>query len=334
MRKIIILTSFLLLSTILIAVLYFSNLGVGTRSNEKILQYIPQETALIFEFKNDKSFYEIFKDYELFNIILGKQRIAEIAQLQTSLFKQPQLSDATNSQTVFLSVYPDKADSVDLLWTMTSDNQISPDRIYELLGMPSTDLKTEKISLSGEDVLKVNIKSLNKPFYLFINKTFISGSFSKNLIQRFLDKNSPKIKKEFIAEINTFSQKNDNSPFNIFINHSSSFSFLEKFLRNKAGGNFLLLNQLGGSSILNMNFKSDAFMFNGISKPDPKTDNYLNLFLYQKPVVTAIKKIFPENTSNFIAFGISDFARFHSNLLQLFQRREELTQLTAQMERI
>jgi hypothetical protein len=334
MRKIIILTSFLLISIILIAVLYFSNLAPGSRNNEKILAYIPRETALIFQFKNDKSFYEIFKDYQLFNTVLGKQRVTEIAELQSLLFKQPQLAEATDDQTVFLSVYPNKADSLDLLWVIASNGKLPADQIDQFARLSSGDFKTEKILVSGQDVLGITIKSLNKTFYLFLNKTFLAGSFSKSVIEKFLDKKTLKIKKEFIDEINTFGHKNDNSPFNVFINHESTFTFLEKFLRNKASGNFMLLKQLEGSSILNMNFKSDAFMFNGISKPDPGTANYFNVFLNQKPVITTVKNMFPENTANFIAFGISDFALFHSNLLQLFKKRNELSKLTTQIGRI
>jgi len=334
MKKIVILTSVLLISTILIAILYFSNLGVETHNNDKILAYIPQETALIFQFKNDKSLNDIFKDYDLFNTILGAQRVVEITQLQLLLLKQPQLLEASDNQNVFLSFYPNSADSVDLLWTMAINNKIPAGDIYNLLLLSSNDIAAKKISLSKQDVLEINIKSLNKIFYLFINKGLGAGSFSKYLIQKFLDKSTPKIRKEFIAEINISGQKNENSPFNIFINHSSAFSFLRSFIRNKPDGNFFLLNQLKGFSILNMNYKSDAFMFNGISKVDTASNNYLNVFLNQKPVPNTIKKAFPANTSNFIAFGVSDYMLFHSNVSHLLQKRNELSKLSTQMNRL
>jgi len=334
MKKIIILTSVLLISTILIAILYFSNLGVETNNNDRVLAHIPQETALIFQFKNDKSLNDIFKDYDLFNTILGAQRVAEITQLQLLLLKQPQLLEASDNQNVFLSFYPISTDSVDLLWAMALNNKIPASDIYKLLLLPSNDLIAKEISVSKQDVLEINIKPLNKIFYLFINNGLGAGSFSKYLIQKFLDKNTPKIPKEFISEINKSNQKNEDSPFNIFINHSSAFSFLGNFMRNKPDGNFLLLNQLKGFSILNMNFKSDAFMFNGISKVDTGSANYLNVFLNQKPVPTTIKNTFPANTSNFIAFGVSDYMRFHSNVRQLLHKRNELSKLTAQMNRL
>ena len=100
MRKIIILTSVLLISTILIAILYFSNLGVETHNNDKILASIPQETALIFQFKNDRSLNDVFKDYEIFNTILGAQRVAEITQLQLLLLEHPQLLEASDNQNI------------------------------------------------------------------------------------------------------------------------------------------------------------------------------------------------------------------------------------------
>jgi hypothetical protein len=333
MKKIIILTSVLLISTVFIAILYFSNLSVETHNNDKILALVPDETALIFQFKNDKSLNDVFKDYDLFNTVLGAQRVAEISQLQQLLLKQPQFDEASENQNVFLSFYPEK-DSVDLLWAVALNNKISSADVHDLLLQPSNDISAKEITISNEDVLEIKIKPLNKIFYLFISKGFATGSFSKALLQKFLDKNSPKISKEFINEINISAQKNENSPFNIFINHNSALSFLSNFMRSKPDGNFLLLDQLKGFSILNMNFKSDAFMFNGIGKVDTGSANYLNLFLHQKPVPASIKKTFPANISDFIAFGLSDYTRFHSDLRTLLQKRNELSKLTAQMNRL
>jgi hypothetical protein len=83
-----------------------------------------------------------------------------------------------------------------------------------------------------------------------------------------------------------------------------------------------------------MNFKSDALMFNGLSSTEVASKNYLNLFLNQKPIQNDIKKVLPENTSNFIAFGMSDAKRFRRDLKNYLNERNELKKLEEQFQRI
>ena len=85
MRKIIILTSVLFVSVIAAAVIYFSQLSGATQNNNKILARIPREAALIFQFKSDNITRDLFKNYELFDFILGEQRAVEINQLKNLL---------------------------------------------------------------------------------------------------------------------------------------------------------------------------------------------------------------------------------------------------------
>lgn len=331
MRKIFILTSVLFIGVILTAVLYFSQLSGGARNNYKILNRIPSETALIFQFKNDNLINDIFKNYELFNVVLGEQRVAEITQIRSLFLKQVQLLETEGNQDIFLSVFPNKADSVDILWTLSLGDNLSTEDIYEILQQPTDDFESKKIAIYKEDVLAVTIKNLDKTFYIFLKDGIAAGSFSKLLIEKFLDPSVKKISKELIADISSLDQKNNNSPFNIFINHASAFSFSKNFLRNQPDGNFLMLNQLKGFSVLNMNFKSDALMFNGIAKIDTSSASYINLFLSQNPVNNTLKKAFPINTASFITFGISDYKKFNSGLRNLFKKRNELQKLDNQI---
>jgi hypothetical protein len=80
-----------------------------------------------------------------------------------------------------------------------------------------------------------------------------------------------------------------------------------------------------------MNFKSDALMFNGVSNTDSLSNNYLNLFLHQKPVANQIKKILPQNTSSFVAFGVSDLKKFHDDVKLYLEKRNELKGIQEQL---
>ena len=71
-------------------------------------------------------------------------------------------------------------------------------------------------------------------------------------------------------------------------------------------------------------------MFNGISITDTIKPSYLNIFLNQQSAPNQIKKILPENTASFIAFGLSDFNRFNSDLKRYLQKKGDLKKLTEQ----
>ncbi len=334
MRKIIILTSVLFVSVIAAAVIYFSQLSGATQNNNKILARIPREAALIFQFKSDNITRDLFKNYELFDIILGEKRAVEINQLKNLLSMHQELLESEHTQNIFFSFFPNKMDSIDILWTMTTGNKLSTSEIQEALLQPSNEIVTKKSTIFKKEILELKFGVLDKVLYVFIEDGIAAGSFSKDLITQFINPATPKINKELIVQINSSSLKNVNSPFNAFINHGTTFSFTRNFLRNKPDGNLQLLNQLKGFTSLNMNFKNDALMFNGISKVDTSSSNYLNLFLGQQPVITELKKAFPENTANYLSFGISNYPKFHSDLLKLLNKRKELRELSKQIDRL
>ena len=64
MKKQITITLILLIATAFITVVYFKNLNPpGTRTN-RIMNVIPDDAALIFEFNNDQGFYDIFTKFK------------------------------------------------------------------------------------------------------------------------------------------------------------------------------------------------------------------------------------------------------------------------------
>jgi hypothetical protein len=79
MKKIIGITTALVLIVISLAYLYFSNLNVSSRNNDRVLSEIPADASLIFQYPNDKSLYEIFSDYTVFDTIIGTQSKKELA---------------------------------------------------------------------------------------------------------------------------------------------------------------------------------------------------------------------------------------------------------------
>lgn len=75
-------------------------------------------------------------------------------------------------------------------------------------------------------------------------------------------------------------------------------------------------------------------MFNGNTNKIGERITYTGLFLHQQPVKNTIKKIMPSNTSNYIAYGLSDYSLFHKDLKELFNTRKELDTLNKQISQM
>lgn len=330
MRNTIIFTTILFIAVIAAAGLYFSNLSSGSRQNSRALSRIPADASITAGFRYDESFREIFQGYKPFFAAVGEEKTSEIRLVQKFFLSNPELSQAVEGQFIFLSFHPAK-EHIDFLWSVSLDEKLP---LEDLLGRLSNPESGISIKTAGEDadLYEVSFKAQDKPFFLYLNNGAAWGSFSKPLLLKVADPDAGKISKEFIAEINAGSQ-NAGSPFNLFINHQALPGFAGGYLKDKINGSFQLLKNLKGFSTLNMNFKSDAVMFNGISETE-NSNAYLNLFLTQQPVTSSIKKMMPLHTADFLVFGISDYEKFGAGLQDLLKKRGELGRLEDQLKLI
>jgi hypothetical protein len=333
MNKIILSTSVLIVAVFTVAFLYFSNISASGLTNDKALSLIPNDAALIFQFKNDLSIYEIFSDYPVFDAVIGKQKEEELSALKSVLLKSGKPSNSSLGQNIFLSFHPLENDAVAFLWVMPIPPGISGQELIESL-KENNNIQYSESLVGKKRVSQLYIKSLKRIFFLQVDQNIVSGSFSRETMENSLNEKTEKIRPELVEEINRASNQNQNTPASIFVNFKNSISFLSKFLKNKPGSSFSMLNNFNGIATLNMNFKSDALMFNGITETDTSDQNYLNLFLHQQPIRNPIKRLVPDNTANYTVYGFSDYATFHKELEGLLLFRKELDQLTQTLTRI
>lgn len=332
MKTIIGITSALFIAVLSVAYLYFSNLNVKNRSNNQILSEIPSDASVIFQHQNDQSLYDIFKDYTIFDTIVGPQKKEDIHWLTNYLMSNVNLKTVMSGQKVFLSFHPSKTDSVDFLWSMQLKEKLNEEDIRKIsVSDPSNQILTfQEIE---QDIFLIKNKTRNRPFYFAIVKGIVRGSFNKDLLFRSLDKNSEKIDPEFIKTINEGVRKDENALVNLFINYNRQ-GFLQPFFRNNLSGNFEILQSFSGFSSLSLNYKNDDLIYNGLTNILNKKNNYTRLFLNQTPVKNTIKTILPYNTSNALVYGLSSYTLFHDELSGLFKDRKELDTLNKQMGKI
>jgi hypothetical protein len=329
MKKIIGITIVLVFGVISLAYLYFSNLNVKNRNNDRVLSEIPADAAVIFQYLNDKSLYEIFTDYTVFDTIIGTQNKVELAWLKEILHSKKELIENTEGQRIFLSFHASKTDSVHFLWSIQLKQNLSITELQNILSEPA-DKKISIRQQTAAAVLELNNSDLKYPFYLYIDKGVLRGSFSIELLKRSIDRRSAKINPAFIKEINNGLNKDANALAQLFINYNKP-GFLKPFFRRKLSDNLELFESFSGYSNLVMNYKSDVMMFNGISRLSSQKDAFIPVFLNQKPVKNTIKLVLPYNTASSIFYGISNYTKYKQDLNLMFEARKELDTLNKQL---
>ena len=315
MKKHIIITLILLLATAFITVFYFKNLNPpGTRTG-RIMRTIPGNAPLIFEFNNDHSFYDIFKDNYLLTAITGREKIAELDTLRSALLLNPLLSDYFTGQNTFISVHPTKTNDIDLLLTISAANGFEAQSLYRLGKQPNSGLIITPFRSGTKQGFNIYINALKKRFYVVnIESNIFSGSFSKELIDQCSAYKGKADKKAFVL---LSQQQSTNSLANLYVNYGAISTLLEQLFKNKNTDIFKSLKPLPGLAALSLNYRSDALMFNGLTNIELNEPlAYLTLFAKQQPVVNHLKDIFPSSTAYSVNFSVSDPVQFETDLSQ------------------
>jgi hypothetical protein len=86
MRRIIVITLILIAATAYITVEYFKNLNTSGMHAGNVTRTIPDNASLVFEFANEKSFYDIFTDNALIGSLIGEQKITDLDTVRKVLF--------------------------------------------------------------------------------------------------------------------------------------------------------------------------------------------------------------------------------------------------------
>lgn len=276
---------------------------------------IPDNAALIFEFNNDRSFYDIFNDNQLFASITGKQEMDNLSALRDKLLQNPLLERYFTGQNIFISVHPSKTSHIDLLLTMPAVKGFGPSVFDQLSKQAGSGMVITPVQSGNKQGYDIYITAIKRRFYV-INKEddIYSASFSKELIDQSA---LYKIKRDKPAFVLLSEQQNANSLANTYVNYEQLSPLLGQLFKNKNTDILQSLKLLPGLAALSLNYRSDALMFNGITAiQSNQPASYLNLFVYQQPGENHLKDIFPATTAYSVNFAFSDALKFGAALSQ------------------
>lgn len=310
----IILTVVLLVLAITMSVMYFRNVNNTGQHPGKVMSNIPPDAALVFEYKNDETFYDLFKSNTLLSTLIGAEKTAELNDLRAQILDAPLLKDLFDGQSLFISVHPTASDDIDFLISTSSRKYIG-DKLDEVGKQKNNKVLIHTMQLAGKKGYNIYLNDIKRRFYLSLNDdNSFSASFSQALVEEAAKYHSESHELFFVQLPD---QQNSNSIANLYVNYRQLAPFFDQLFKSKNTDIFRSFRLLSAIGAFSLNYRSDALMFNGISHIDAKgPKSYLNIFRQQQPMMNKLKNIFPASIAYSMNFAVSDVSLFKNSLLQ------------------
>jgi len=282
------------------------------------MQTIPANASLVFEFNNDASFFDIFRNNPLFTAVAGRETVGDLDTLRQQVLKNAVLNKYFSGQNIFISVHPTQNKQIALLVTLSAAEGFGQSAIDEVSKQPGSGLLITPLQDGTKKGYTFYINALKKRFYLISNENNIyAGSFSKDLI----DELSAGKRAEKTSFVLLSEQQNANSLANLYVNYSQLDPLFDCLFQNKNTDVFKRFRLLAGLAALSLNYKSDALMFNGETSLQLNlATSYLNVFSGQQPVNNQLRDIFPSTTAYCTGLSVSDPLEFNKSLSRWYAK--------------
>lgn len=331
MRSTIIVSVCLFVAVIAASIFYFSDLGKEHKDTTKPLTYLPEETLLITSFKNDETTDNIFRDFEIFDAILGFSNKQELDKLKLRLLRNNSLNEYLSGTDIYISFHQiDK--KIEALYTIPTIEPVNVNALSTLLSSLTEEYAVNKRDTLGQTLFKLTPNNPDSTLYASYSSDIFFITRSKQLLAKVIDKDNPKLSQQQIDYF--FEHTNRNVPLSIYYPHQQTNTIAEHFLRNKPGDFIQQFLGLGGQSAWNINYQQDALMLTGESELTEKENSYIALFAGQSKTTQRLYHYYPANTAMYMEYSVSNLPKFRSDLKSLLGERENNKQIQAQLEAI
>ncbi|MCI0920305.1 hypothetical protein [Sphingobacterium rhinopitheci] len=320
MRNTIILTAVLFITVIAATIYYFKNLDNEHSQSSRSLRYLPQNTLFIAAVGNDETSENVFKDFEIFDAILGVDNMKLWNDFKTIILNTEKSKTYIADSDIYISFHPEDKKIVPL-FTIPSSTDIPSAELVGMVNEISKTFKTTTIDTLGQKIFQIKYGEKDSILNAFYFKDILFATPSISLIPKIVDKHSKHLSED---QIEFFLKNNPrNTPLSIYFPHQQYDSIVDITQRNNKGPFINLFRKLQGQSAWNINFKQDALILTGESQLDQYPDNFASIFKNQAKAPQDLYTYFPSNTAIYAEFSISNRPTFQKDLHNLQKRREE-----------
>jgi hypothetical protein len=304
MKKIYFTLGILLLGTIGMAYLYFSNLNTERDANDLSLNAIVRHAGLVFCFENDKSFYEILAGQDLLQNVLGEEKSKQLKTLRTKLIEVPMVFKAFENQKVYCGILPG-TNGVDYLIATQLKPNSDPKQILKNLGT-----KGPRVQAVG-NLYKLNFGDSTSVFVGF-KDVLVLISNEASPIEQILS-NRKAENQDFATYIKTNSRYNKNSLANLYLDFNLMPELVGQISSSTLSGQLKIFAKQNSFAAFTYNFSKEKILFNGSTTVND-SDNFYSLFVNLRPQKITIDRILPQKTANYAVYTIGDYLKWQKEL--------------------
>src|SRR5690606_579779 len=209
MRNTIIITILLFVAVIGASLYYFANLSGEKKETLRPLTFLPKETLLVTTVQNNETTDNIFKDFEIFGALVGKQELEQWQHLKTKLLRHTAIQPYVNDVDLYVSFHPE-IDALSSLFTVPTSSSIDPSTLRDLFRQFSATIELPHKHTLGSLISSLYGGSNDSIVHIIYHEYIFIAFFSKHILYQNIDKRVPKLANQ---EIGYFIDNNSrNSP--------------------------------------------------------------------------------------------------------------------------
>jgi hypothetical protein len=300
--------------------LYFSNLNTNTVNSDLSLKLAANHSGLIFSIQNNKSVLDILKGQELFNNLIGREKVALLDALKEKLLSTSAFNRMINDQNIYISILPGENRQIDMLLSI----EVTPEANSQMLLQA---LKNERIKVEQtENLYKIELSD-SLYVYAKLEENVLLISTAQAQITSAL--NSQGDTENAFLE---FVQKNDklakNSLASLYINYNQMPSLLAAITPAAKSGEFSILNRQNAFAHLSYNFSKERIFFSGETRIND-LNSFYQLFSGLKPEKIEADKVLPDNTASYTIYCAGKYSLWQKKLNSWFVNKKEFDAIEA-----
>ena len=311
------------------------------------IQAVPSSAALIYE---TYDFHALWNKLTETNVIWAELQALEYfrnmysagAFLDSLLLHNETLKQVLHRKSVVVSAHMSGASRFDFLYCTSIPGKYDKRTIDQLMAQASKGKAQLKHRIYDKTIItQVVADQTGFKFSYAVRNGLFVASVSSALVEdaiRNLNKNiSLKQNSDFLQVQKTAGVENTDG--NLYINYGFFPVLLATYLNKETTGEALPLHAFASWSALDLFLEPNALSLEGFTYSNDTINNYLNIFLKQKPVEIKMATVMPGNTAVGILFGLSnpkdflaDYRIYLEKSNQLFDRKNVIQALNHTLE--
>jgi len=332
-----------LLVFILIAILSLGYILLRGRFGiqENPYKAVPQDASVIIEASSYSHLSAQIREENLIWEQLKKiEKLSkadrDIIFIDSLLLSNREFGDLFGDKTFLTSVHQTGKKDIELLFLMNLSPNVSFTFVHNVIsGALKTDNKFQERDYQKIAIGEISGPGGNSRYVYSLHKGVFMFSSSPILVEsaiRQLDLEQNIFSQKGFVQVNKTAGRNVGA--NLYINFDDFPRFLSVFLNENMNEKMKEFRSFANWAELDLHVQNDAILLNGFSFSSDSSNNYLNLFIGQSAQKLNVDQVLPDNTINYMAFGISDFEKFFNNREKYLKEKNEFHAYRSKLDKL